>query len=135
MENELREKVALVTGASSGIGRATALRFAGAGGRIALVGRDAEALAAIAREIESGGSEVFAVPADVTNESEAQRAVAATIEQFGQLDVLVNAAGVLSSGTVENTKLEAWDAMLNVNLRAAFIRKPHMAQARRRRYL
>jgi len=120
MENELKGKIALVTGASSGIGRATALRFAAAGARLALVGREAESLAAVAHESEAENGEVFIVPADVTNEPEATRAVAVTVERFGGLDVLVNAAGILSSGTVENTTLAAWDAMLDVNLRAVF---------------
>jgi NAD(P)-dependent dehydrogenase (short-subunit alcohol dehydrogenase family) len=120
MENELKEKIALVTGASSGIGRATALAFAGAGARVALVGRDGEALEAVAREIEARGGEAFAISADVTREADAERAVAATLERFGALDVLVNAAGGLLNGTVETTTLAAWDAMLNVNLRAVF---------------
>ncbi|HEX8131029.1 MAG TPA: glucose 1-dehydrogenase [Pyrinomonadaceae bacterium] len=117
---ELKDKTALVTGASSGIGRATVLKFATAGARLALVGRDAEALAAVAGEVRKQGGEAFAVAADVTNEPEAERAVAASVERFGGLDVLVNAAGGLLSGTVETTTLAAWDAMLNVNLRAVF---------------
>ena len=117
---ELKDKIALVTGASSGIGRATALKFVAAGARVALVGRDAEALEAVAGEIAQGGGEAFAVAADVTNEQEAERAVAASAERFGGLDVLVNAAGGLRNGTVETTTLAAWDAMLDVNLRAVF---------------
>jgi len=120
MENELKGRTALVTGASSGIGRATALCFAAAGARLALVGRDAEALAAVAHESEAQEGEVFIVPADVTNETQAARAVTVAVERFGGLDVLVNAAGILSSGTVETTALAAWDAMLDVNLRAVF---------------
>lgn len=120
MDVELKDKIALVTGASSGIGRATALSFAGAGAPVALVGRDAEALKAVAGEIESREGMAHAIVADVTREADAERAVAETIERFGGLDILVNAAGVLSNGTIENTTLEAWDAMLNVNLRAVF---------------
>ena len=117
---ELKDKIALVTGASSGIGRATALKFVAAGARVVLVGRDAEALEAVAGEVAQGGGEAFAVAADVTNEQEAERAVAASAEHFGGLDVLVNAAGGLRNGTVETTTLAAWDAMLDVNLRAVF---------------
>ena len=120
MDVELKDKIALVTGASSGIGRATALKFAAAGARIALVGRDVEALEAVAGEIGKQGSEAFAVAADVTNESDAERAVAASVERFGAVDVLVNAAGGLANGTIENTTLAAWDAMIDVNLRAVF---------------
>lgn len=120
MDVELKGKIALVTGASSGIGRATALKFAGAGARVALIGRDEEALRVVAGEIAEAGGEGFAIAADVTSEADAERAVVATVERFGGLDVLVNAAGGLASGTVENTALPAWDAMLNVNLRAVF---------------
>lgn len=120
MDVELNDKIALVTGASSGIGRATALLFAAAGARVALVGRDAEALAWVAGEIASGGATARAIVADVTRETDAERAVAETVEHFGGLDVLVNAAGGLSSGTIETTTLDAWDAMLDVNLRAVF---------------
>jgi NAD(P)-dependent dehydrogenase (short-subunit alcohol dehydrogenase family) len=120
MSDELKEQVALVTGASSGIGRATALRFAQAGARVALVGRVREALEEVAREIASAGGEAFVVPADVTIEADAVRAVAATVERYSGLDVLVNAAGILANGTIENTSLASWDEMLNVNLRAVF---------------
>jgi NAD(P)-dependent dehydrogenase (short-subunit alcohol dehydrogenase family) len=120
MDVELKDRIALVTGASSGIGRATALLFAASGARVALVGRDAEALAGVADEIESGGGEACAIVADVTQEADAERAMVETIERFGGLDILVNAAGVLSNGTIENTTLGAWDAMLDVNLRAVF---------------
>jgi NAD(P)-dependent dehydrogenase (short-subunit alcohol dehydrogenase family) len=120
MDAELKDKVALVTGASSGIGRATALKFATAGARVALIGRDAETLEAVAGEITKLGGDALAVAADVTREQEAQSAIARGVEQFGGLDVLVNAAGGLVNGTVENTTLSAWDAMLDVNLRAVF---------------
>lgn len=120
MDVELKDKVALVTGASSGIGRATALKFAASGARVTLVGRDADALQAVAGEVAKLGGEAFAVVADVTNEADAERAVAECAGHFGGLDVLVNAAGGLQSGTVENTTLAAWDAMLDVNLRAVF---------------
>ena len=120
MSFELKDKIALVTGASSGIGRATALKFVAAGARVALVSRDAEALELIASEIAQHGGEAFAVAADVTKEADAERAVASSVGRFGGLDVLVNAAGGLQSGTIENTTLSAWDAMLDVNLRAVF---------------
>jgi NAD(P)-dependent dehydrogenase (short-subunit alcohol dehydrogenase family) len=87
---------------------------------VALVGRDAEALAGVAEEIERGGGKAGAIVADVTREADAERAMVETIERFGGLDILVNAAGVLSNGTIENTTLGAWDAMLDVNLRAVF---------------
>lgn len=116
----MNERVALVTGATSGIGRAVALRFAAEGARVAAVGRNAVELESVAAEMEAGGGEPFIVNADVTNEADARRVVAETTERFGGVDVLVNAAGIISNGTVETTPLADWDAMMNVNLRSAF---------------
>ncbi|MFL6281945.1 MAG: glucose 1-dehydrogenase [Pyrinomonadaceae bacterium] len=120
MAGELDGRVALVTGATSGIGRATAQRFASEGARIALVGRDAETLAEVAGHVRDAGGEALEVSADVMSEAHARRAVEETVEHFGGLDVLVNAAGIISNGTVENTPLADWDAMMNVNLRSVF---------------
>ncbi|HYE65782.1 MAG TPA: glucose 1-dehydrogenase [Pyrinomonadaceae bacterium] len=134
MDKELTAKVALVTGATSGIGRATALRLAQAGARVAAVGRNERALAEVTEEIEEKGGEAMAVCADVTLEPAARQIVAQTAERFGGLDVLVNAAGHIANGTIENTSLEDWDAMMNVNLRAVFnlMREavPFLAQGR-----
>jgi NAD(P)-dependent dehydrogenase (short-subunit alcohol dehydrogenase family) len=132
MEKELEGKVAIVTGATSGIGRATALRFAEAGAQVALVGRNAQALNVVAGEIQVAGGKALAIRADVTVQPIARRIVAQTIEQLGGLDVLVNAAGHLVSGTIEDTTLATWDAMINVNLRAVFNLMqqvvPHLAE-------
>jgi NAD(P)-dependent dehydrogenase (short-subunit alcohol dehydrogenase family) len=113
-------KVALVTGATSGIGQACAVAFATAGARVACVGRKEEALQEIAERIRALDSEALAIQADLSSSAEAERAVNETVKAFGGLDVLVNAAGHISSGTIENTSLEAWDEMMNVNVRAAF---------------
>ncbi|MBV9960402.1 MAG: SDR family oxidoreductase [Acidobacteria bacterium] len=118
MEISLSGKTALITGATSGIGRATALVFAEAGARVAAVGRSEDALASLAEEIRAAGGVCLAIRADVT--VEAGRIVREALEGFGGLDVLVNAAGHLANGTIEDTTVEAWDAMLNVNLRAVF---------------
>jgi len=120
MGEELKNQNVLVTGASSGIGRATALRFASEGARVALVGRGREALQEVERVLAEQGRESLVVAADVTIEAEAERALTETVARFGGLDVLVNAAGILSNGTIETTTLAAWDEMLNVNLRAVF---------------
>jgi NAD(P)-dependent dehydrogenase (short-subunit alcohol dehydrogenase family) len=134
MERELEGKVALVTGATSGIGRATVYRFAEAGARVALVGRDGAALKEAAEEVRALGGEPAEVWADVTDEGDAARAVAETVERFEALDIVVNAAGILTNGTVETTSLADWDAMLNVNLRAVFhlmqLSVPHLERRR-----
>jgi NAD(P)-dependent dehydrogenase (short-subunit alcohol dehydrogenase family) len=134
LEKVLDGKVALVTGATSGIGRATALLFAEAGARVAAVGRNEASLAELSEELTERGSEALIIRADVTMEEEAARAVQETVEKFGGLDVLVNAAGHLSNGTIENTTTAAWDAMMNVNLRAVFVLMqqavPHLSDRR-----
>jgi NAD(P)-dependent dehydrogenase (short-subunit alcohol dehydrogenase family) len=120
MAGELGGRAALVTGATSGIGHATALRFAREGARVALVGRDPESLKRAADEVRAAGGEALEVQADVMVEEHARRAVETAAEHFGGLDVLVNAAGIISNGTVETTPLSDWDAMMNVNLRSVF---------------
>lgn len=117
---ELKEKTAIVTGATSGIGRAVAVKFAAAGARIAAVGRNRENLNALQNEIEQTSGIVKTIRADVTDESDAQKIVETTVENFGQIDILINAAGIIGNGTIENTALNNWDEMMNVNLRSVF---------------
>jgi NAD(P)-dependent dehydrogenase (short-subunit alcohol dehydrogenase family) len=116
-EKQFSGKVALVTGATSGIGQACAVAFAQAGAKVICVGRKAEAL----REIEKTiGAEVLTIEADLAETEAAERVVARALEVFGGIDILVNAAGHISNGTIENTSLKAWDDMMNVNVRAPF---------------
>ncbi|PWT90695.1 MAG: hypothetical protein C5B55_09365 [Blastocatellia bacterium] len=119
-DKKFANKVAFVTGATSGIGHACALAFAAEGARLACVGRNEEALKAVSREITNLGTDVLPIRADVSSDDEAANAVSRAVEQFGGIDVLVNAAGHISSGTIETTELSAWDEMLNVNVRAVF---------------
>ena len=110
-------KVAIVTGATSGIGRAVANGLLEEGGSVLAVGRDRDALA----EWSAGPTDrVETCEADVTAADAPARIVAQAVSRFGALDVLVNAAGIIGSGSVETTTDEAWDAMLDVNLRAPF---------------
>lgn len=117
---EMRGKIALVTGASSGIGRAAALKFAKAGCRVAAVARSAARLAELAEEALREGWEIRPVAADVTVEADAERAVRDTVAAFGGIDILVNAAGIIKNGTIESTSPEDWDYLMNVNVRAPF---------------
>ena len=126
-------RVVMVTGATSGIGRATAKRFAADGSHVIACGRDRSALEEVEHEINSQGGTSLALAVDVTIESEFQHAFDTAINQMGRLDVLVNAAGHISNGSIEDTSLEAWDAMMNVNLRSVFylmqLAAPHLIKA------
>lgn len=121
MKQQFENKVAFVTGATSGIGQACAMAFAEAGATVVCVGRKEDALRDVENKIRDTGSESLTIRADLARDDEAERAVQHAIGVLGGIDVLVNAAGHISSGTIENTSLEAWDEMLNVNVRAAFV--------------
>lgn len=113
-------KVALVTGATSGIGQACAIAFAAAGAKVACVGRKEAALQDVSERIRALDTEALTVQADLSAAGEGERVVNETTKAFGGIDVLVNAAGHISSGTIENTSLDAWDVMMNVNVAAPF---------------
>ena len=116
----LSNKTALIIGASSGIGKATAIAFAREGATLAIIARREKELNETAAAIQQLGANVEAIVADVTKEDDARHCVEQTIKTFGGIDILVNAAGILASGTIETTPLAQWDAMLNVNLRSVF---------------
>ena len=120
MDKEFSKKTLLITGATSGIGKATALRFAREGASIAAIGRNEAALVELKKELDSFGIRSLAIRADLSLQAEAAMTVSKTVEHFDGIDVLVNAAGHISTGTIEDTSLEAWDAMLEINLRAPF---------------
>lgn len=118
--NEMQNKVVIITGASSGIGRATALKFGMEGAKVVLVARRGDKLAEVAQSIEAVRGEVTAIVADVMLEADVERVVRGTVAVYEGIDILVNAAGILKAGTVENTSLEDWDKMMNVNVRGPF---------------
>lgn len=130
MNMEMRGKVAIVTGGSSGIGKATAMAFARAGARVGLVARKKTPLEDVANLIKSAGGDAIAIPADVTIEKDCERIIDDTVRSFGKLDVLVNAAGMIFNGTIENTTLARWDEMFNLHVRAVFyltqVALPHL---------
>jgi NAD(P)-dependent dehydrogenase (short-subunit alcohol dehydrogenase family) len=113
-DTEFAGKVALVTGASSGIGRATALLLGRAGAAVALVARDRERLAAVARELPQAAT----FPCDLTHRQARQELVGKVVERFARLDILVNNAGIIGSGAFEETELEVWEEFLEINLLA-----------------
>ena len=117
-------KVAVITGAGSGIGRSAALALAGEGYATALAGRNAERLSKIAEELPAlaGGARHLAVPADVTNPDSVKALFARVREAFGRLDLLFNNAGVFVPGaSVENVTIEQWNSVLTTNLTGAFL--------------
>jgi NAD(P)-dependent dehydrogenase (short-subunit alcohol dehydrogenase family) len=121
MEKDFEGKTVLITGATSGIGRAAALRFADSGARVAAVGRNQTALSKLGEDLLAYGPQPVSICADVTVESDVDRIVATVRQEFDGLDVLVNAAGHIANGTIENTQIAEWDRMMNVNLRAVFV--------------
>ena len=116
MAGRLAGKVALVTGGSGGIGEATARLFHEQGARVMLVDLDQEATEAAAKGIDPTGEGTGAVAGDLSTEAGAKRAVEATIDRFGQLDVLANIAAVRVHGPVTEATVESWDFILGINL-------------------
>lgn len=112
----LKDKVAIVTGASSGIGRATAAALADAGASVVVAARRAHRLAELTEEIETSGGRALAVPCDVTEAAEARHVVSEALGTFGRLDVLVNNAGVMRVAPIPETRLDDWSRMVDVNI-------------------
>lgn len=119
-EKRFTGKVAVVTGATSGIGHACAVGFANEGANIVCVGRNEETLNNVSEELRNAGVEALPVRADLSIDEEADRVIDEALKVFGGVDVLVNAAGFLTTGTIETTSIENWDEMMNVNVRAVF---------------
>ena len=118
----LTGKVSIVTGAGSGIGRATSLALAHAGAGVVLVGRRSTRLRETSFLLQSGGSEALVVQADVSKPSDARRIVRKTLDKFGRLDILVNNAGIGGPHKkVPQVSEQEWDAVLDVNLKGAFL--------------
>ena len=117
----LSGKVAIVTGASRGIGQAIATELAKEGARLSLVSRSGQALRASAKEVKRLGAECLVSPADVAHEDQVTKIVTATAERFGQIDILVNGAGFAAFKPLEETSEAEWDAMLDANLKGAFL--------------
>ena len=117
MAERLEGSVALVTGASSGIGEATARALAAQGSKVALVARRADRIEKLAQEIASNGHTALAIEADVTDQEQAISAVERTVGDFGRLDIVVNNAGVMLLGPIHGAPTEEWDRMIDVNVK------------------
>ncbi|XP_060523824.1 3-oxoacyl-[acyl-carrier-protein] reductase FabG-like [Cylas formicarius] len=126
-------KVVLITGASSGIGAATAKHFAKLGASLALAGRNRENLKKVASECDVNPTPLI-LTGELTNEDETKALLDKTIAHYGKLDVLVNNAGVIETGSVENTSLEQYDRVMNVNVRSIYnlttLAVPHLIETK-----
>lgn len=116
MAGKLDGKVALVTGASSGIGEATALALAAEGARVALAARRAERLETLSKQISDNGGLAMPIIADVADEAQAHDMLLKANAQWGRVDILVNNAGVMQLGSIDGANTEEWRSMLNINL-------------------
>ena len=126
-------KRVIVTGASSGIGRATAERYLADGATVTLVGRRETSLKELASQCTSA-ARAFVIAADLSDEKQSEECMAHAVEMMGGLDVLINAAGILKPGRIEDTTLELWDEMMGINLRSVFhlmkLAVPHLERSR-----
>ena len=117
----LAGRVAIVTGASRGIGAAVAALLAEDGAAVVVSGRDADRLARTVKALEDGGASVVGVPGDVASREDCERLVETARQRFGRLDLLVNNAGITRDGLLVRMKDEDWDRVIEVNLRGAFL--------------
>jgi NAD(P)-dependent dehydrogenase (short-subunit alcohol dehydrogenase family) len=121
MPGRLQSKVALITGAASGIGLATAERFVKEGAAVVLADRQADAVKALADRLRGEGYQAVAEPGDVTNTDDVRRSVARAVAEYGRLDILFANAGIGHSGELVETSDEDWDRLLTVNAKSVFL--------------
>ena len=119
--NDLKGRRALITGAASGIGRATALLFADRGAAVAVVDLNADSGTAVASEIESLGGRACFFCCDVARDADCRRAIEATMDKLGGLDILLNNAGIIRRATVPEMDEEEWDRVMAVNVKSVFL--------------
>ncbi len=126
----LTGKVAIVTGASSGLGADAARAYAEYGASVALLARRKDKLDNVVKEIQNNGGKALAVQCDVANEDSVKAAIDEVMKYFGQIDILLNNAGVATAGSVENMSVEAWDKVMDINVKGIFLMSkyvvPHM---------
>ena len=117
MENNIKDKVVIITGASSGMGEAAAKHLAQLGASVVLGARRADRIEKLAKEINDNGGKALAFAADVTQRDQVKNLVDAAVEAFGRVDVLLNNAGIMPLSLVESLHVDEWDKMIDVNLK------------------
>lgn len=114
---DLKDKIILITGASSGIGEATAKKLAGKGANVVITARRTERLESLKEDIEKDGGKALVITADVTNKEDWGKIIKQTHEAFGKVDVLVNNAGLMPLSFIDKLKTDEWETMVNVNIK------------------
>lgn len=118
--NNLNGKIALVTGASSGIGAATAVKLAEAGAKVGIAARRTDKLEDLRRHIESSGSEALVIEMDVVDQSSIEAGVKTLVDAYGAIDILVNNAGLMPISDIDQFKIDEWHRMVDVNVKGLF---------------
>lgn len=130
---DLKGKVAVITGASSGLGADAARAYAKAGANVALLARRVEKLENLANELKDTGAEAIAIRCDVTKQESVKKAIEEVIEKFGKIDILLNNAGIAVKGDVVNLEVDEWDRAFNTNVKGIYLVSkyviPHMQKA------
>jgi len=116
----LKDKVAIVTGSSSGIGKAIALRFGAEGAKVVVTARRMALCEQTVAQIAKSGGEAWAIQTDVADERQVERLIEETVKRYGRLDILVNNAGIVAGGRLAETPTKSFDEVMNVNLRGTF---------------
>jgi NADP-dependent 3-hydroxy acid dehydrogenase YdfG len=132
MSNNIEGKVVVITGASSGLGEATARHLSAQGATVVLGARRAERLQALVEELTASGAKALAVATDVTRREEVKRLVDSAVETYGRIDVIINNAGLMPHSPLERLKVEDWDRMIDVNIKGVLYgiaaALPHMIE-------
>jgi NAD(P)-dependent dehydrogenase (short-subunit alcohol dehydrogenase family) len=116
----LKDRVAVITGAARGIGKATAMKMAREGASVGLLDILSPELALTVKELKKNGGKALGIVADISKKEQVDKVIAATLEQFGRVDILVNNAGIVKPALLEDVRGEDWDAVINVNLKGTF---------------